>query len=159
MSEISLECIDSEIGELLPFHAEGVLSAADRQLFAAHLLACARCADEERLMRDVARGIASLRAAPDRAAAVDLGARPRPRRRRVLLLAAVAATAALLLVRLGTSRRSDDPQRARAGVHALEARVHQLEAQNALLARHVAREPGRPESPLAGIPIASPPNF
>src|SRR5262245_4442422 len=71
------ECIDPEIGEMLPAHAEAARGGADRQLFSMHLEACARCAEEERLMRDVARGIASLRVRPDPAASVEPAAAAR----------------------------------------------------------------------------------
>jgi anti-sigma-K factor RskA len=153
----ALECIDPEVGELLPFHADGTLVARDRQLVVAHLAACARCAEEERLMREVARGIATLRLDPSPAAAL------RPAWRwsgwRVGSTLAAAAAAALVIALGGAWRRERAALPARADVVALEQRLQQLEAKNALLAHQVAREQLRIESPLAGIPIASPPNF
>lgn len=151
------ECVDPEIGELLPFHADGTIGANDRQLLLAHLAACARCAEEERSMRDVARGIAGLRLDPDRRAAVE----PSPGRWRTWLVAAsiAAAAAALLLGLAGSWPRAQGGEVGRAEVVALEQRMHQLETRNALLAHQVAREQARIESPLAGIPVASPPNF
>lgn len=155
-----LECIDPEVGELLPFHADGTLAPADRALFAAHLKACARCSEEEQLMREVARGIASLRVRPDPAAAVE-AAVVRRRAPVKLLLAAALGVAAALAVWLFAGRVSSgasDPSVA--DVRALESRLQQLEAQNARLAHAVAQERSRGETmPLAGIPIASPPNL
>jgi len=155
-----LECIDPEVGELLPFHAEGTLDAGDRPLFAAHLKACARCAEEAQLMREVARGIASLRVQPDRAAA--LGSAPRPGGTSAkLLIAAVLGVAAALALWLAAGRAGDDVQGPSiADVRALEARLHHLEAQNARLAHAVAQERSRGVTvPLVGIPIAAPPNL
>lgn len=152
------ECIDPEIGEMLPAHAEGTLGGADRQLFAAHLKACARCADEERVMREVARGIASLRVHPDPAAAAEPSVGG-GRSRSALLLAAAIGAAAVLAGWLVTGPTAA-PDTAVADVHALAARVQHLESQNAVLARSIAQERARfASSPLAGIPIASPPNL
>lgn len=153
------ECVDPEIGEMLPSHARGTLGASDRPVFSAHLKACARCAEEELLMREVARGIASLRLHPDPGAAVEAG----PDVRRVpvkVVLAAALGVAAALALWLATGPGSAPPVIAAAEVRALEARVHHLEAQNAMLAHAVAQDRSRSETwPLAGIPIASPPNL
>lgn len=154
-----LECIDPEVGELLAFHAEGRLDGAERQLFAAHLKACARCGEEERVMREVALGIASLRARPDPAASLAL-ARATPRPRRTLLVAGMIGIAAALAVTLALWSRPRSADVAAADTRALEARIQHLEAQNAVLARTVATERARWESsPLVGIPIAAPPNL
>jgi anti-sigma factor RsiW len=157
-ADAALECIDPEIGELLPFHADGTLGTRDRQLVLAHLAACARCADEERLMREVAQGIASLRLDPSPGAALDP---PRGWSRRRIGGALAVAAAAALVIALGAGgfRRERAATLSRADVVALEQRVQQLEAKNALLAHQVAREQARIESPFAGIPVASPPNF
>jgi anti-sigma factor RsiW len=72
VSAEQFECIDPELGELLAAHAQGQLAAGDRPLFVAHLQACVRCAEEERVMREVALGIASLRSRPDPAAALPV---------------------------------------------------------------------------------------
>jgi hypothetical protein len=154
----SYECVDPELGQLLPFHADGSLGDADRRPFAAHLKACARCSDEERLMREVARGIASLRLDPDAAAAVE----PMPsgrRRGRIVPLALIAvAAAALAAWMIATPRRSAVDARL-AEVRALERRVRSLEEQDASLA-HEARVDARAEAfPLAGVRIATPPNL
>ncbi len=154
-----LECIDPEIGELLPFHADGTIGARDRQIVSSHLAACARCADEERLMRGVAQGISSLRLDPDPRAAVDAGPSPRPHRLIASAVAAAAIAALVVVALVGSHRRAAQAELRRAEVAALEQRVHQLEGRNASLAQQVAREQVRIESPFAGIPIASPPNF
>jgi hypothetical protein len=157
-----LQCVDPEVGELLPFHAAGGLAAADRVVFAAHLRACARCAHEERLMRELARGIASLRARPDPAAALPSGTGPRPRARRIVLAGGLAAVAALLVLVLALSSwtRASRETRLATEVHVLEQRIEQLEAQEMVLARAVAEaRRSWPSSPLVGIPIASPPNL
>jgi hypothetical protein len=153
------ECVDPEVGELLGLHAQNQLEGADRRLFAAHLQACARCAQEERVMREVALGIASLRMRPHPAAALPIGVSARPQSR-TLRIAAVGAVAALLVVLLALSSRSTPDAQVAASTQALEARIQHLESQNAVLARTVATERARREaSPLAGIPIAAPPNF
>jgi len=157
MKRDELECIDAEIGELLPFFSVGRLAADERRLVAAHLEACARCAREEAPMRDLAHGIAYLRARPHGAAAVDVTAARRRGRggRTVFVAAALLAAAALAITLL--------PRRGPLGsaeVRALEARVERLEAQNAMLARTIAAERERAElSPLAGIMVAAPPNL
>ena len=109
-------------------------------------------------MREVAQGIASLRLDPDPRAAVEPLRRPR---RRWLLASTLAAAiaGALLLALIGPWRQPRDADLRRAEVASLEQRVHQLETKNTLLAQQVAREQARIESPFAGIPIASPPNF
>jgi hypothetical protein len=151
------ECIDPELGELLAAYVEGLLAGYDRQLFAAHLHACVRCAEEERLMREVARGIASLRSRPDPAAALPPGAVARSRMRPTHVLASAGVAAVLVALLAWWPRATGhDPTDTRA----LEARIEHLESQNAVLARTVAMERARWEaSPLAGIPIAAPPNF
>lgn len=154
-----LECIDPEVGELLPFHANGTLGGADRQLVAAHLKACARCAEEEQLMREVARGIANLRLHPDPAASLAITT-TRRRGTRVWVATAIGIAAALAAWLAGTSRDAQAPAVAVADVRALEARVHHLESQNAALARTIAQERAHGDGlPLASIPIASPPNL
>jgi len=153
-----LRCVDPQLGELLPFHAAGSLGHADRTLFAAHLQACARCAQEEHLMRELARGIASLRARPDPAAA--LPAAPHPRGRRLLLGGALAAVAALLVLAVVAWTGAPSATRLTADVRVLESRIAQLEEHETVLAQAVAdahRTLG--VSPLVGVPIASPPNF
>jgi len=153
-----LECIDPEVGELLPFHANGTLGSADRQLVGAHLKACARCAEEEQLMREVARGIASLRLHPDPAASIGAAARRGSARRWLVAALGVAAVLAAWFASAG--RDAEAPVVAAADVRALESRVNHLESQNAVLARTVAQERARSEAPpLASIPIASPPNL
>lgn len=154
-----LECVDPEVGELLPFFAGGKLGGADRQLVVAHLKACARCGEEEQLMREVARGIASLRLHPEPAASL-VAATPRRQPTRVWLATAIGVAAALAAWLASTGREASAPVAAVAEVRALEARVHHLESQNAALARTVAQERVRNEGlPLASIPIASPPNL
>lgn len=155
------QCIDPEVGDLLPFFADGGLPSDERGLVAAHLLACQRCAEDARLMTDVVTGIASLRAHPEPAAATSsASAGPRERRPRVLL--AVAAVAAVLAALVLWSRGpGHEPAAVRvAEVQALEGRVEHLETQNASLSRAIARErAGVTSPPFAGVPIAAPPNL
>jgi anti-sigma factor RsiW len=158
VADAPLECIDPEIGDLLPFHADGTLPVRDQQVVLAHLAACARCAEEERLMREVAQGIASLRLDPSPAAALE-PARGRPRWLVGGALAIAAAAALVIVLGAGGFRRERATALSRVEIVALEQRVRQLEARNALLAHQVARDEVRIESPLAGIPVAAPPNF
>src|SRR5260221_12827725 len=109
LSADQFECIDPEVGDLLAAHAQGQLAGGDRQLFVAHLKACVRCAEEERVMREVALGIASLRSRPDPAAAPTIhGAAGPPRRRALVCGAAGVATgvAPLLVVLLAWRPRA-----------------------------------------------------
>lgn len=159
LSADQFECIDPEVGDLLAAHVQGQLAGDDRQLFAAHLKACVRCAEEERVMREVALGIASLRSRPDPAAAPTIHAAARSPRLRMLAFGATGVGALLVLV-LAWWPRATSHEVVATDTRALEARIQHLESQNAVLARTVALERARWEaSPLAGIPIAAPPNF
>jgi anti-sigma factor RsiW len=156
MNDDRLRCIDPELGDLVPFFAAGRLSAEERRLAAAHLEACALCAHEESAMRDLVHGIAQLRARPDVTAAVDERRARWPRGAAALVAAALLAAAALAVALLPSGQRGAGHTEMRA----LEARVAQLEEQNALLARTIASERVRDDlSPWAGVRIAMPPNL
>src|SRR5689334_1241875 len=102
-SAVRFECVDPDVGEQLPFYVEGRLTGDERRIVAAHLQACARCAEDEAPLRDAMRAIASLRADPEPLAALDL---PVARRaRRPLLFAGAAALAALAIFGLASWRR------------------------------------------------------
>jgi anti-sigma factor RsiW len=153
------QCIDPEVGELLPFHVGGGLPADDRALVAAHLQACLRCAEDARLMTGVVAGIASLRAHPEPAAAASPA--PAAQRRPRLLIAVAASAAVIAALALWSRGQGREHAAVRvAEAQALEARVEHLEAQNASLSRAIARErAGAMSPPFAGIPIAAPPNL
>ena len=159
LSADQFECIDPEVGDLLAAHAQGQLAGGDRQLFAAHLQACVRCAEEERVMREVALGIASLRSRPDPAAAPTIHDVQRSPWRRTLVFGG-GGVGALMVVLLAWWPRVTSHEVVAGDTRALEARIQHLESQNAVLARTVAMERARGEaSPLAGIRVAAPPNF
>lgn len=148
------ECIDPVLGALLPLDAAGVLDGDDAERVAAHVEACAACAENARAMR----ALESMR--PEELEGTRLA--PLARRRSLLPSPASLVAAASVVVAfafLVAWQRARDVVLV-SEVRLLRAEVARLEARSeALLAALEGGGAGRRVVPVAGVRFAQPPNF
>jgi len=144
-----LECVEPEVGELLPLLVEELLPAADARIVEGHLGACARCEEDARDLRDLRRAIGEL---PPGMGELAAGPVVGPARRSLLV---GATTASVLIAVLALGGWWQAYKRSTVGDHVrdLESRLARLEAAQRAV-RPVAGPgalPGEGARPDAGL--------
>ena len=127
------ECIDADIGELLPLFEEDLLGPQERQLFESHLRACHRCEGDQRVLRQVAQAIRKLpaglgEAEPERQSARGKGLR------------VWGAPVAALVVALGAGYwwQARQNEVLTAQVRLLDGRLTRIETENSAIRQALA---------------------
>jgi hypothetical protein len=158
MKTDDLECIDPELGELLPLLEDGLLADDERRLLMSHLEACQCCVEDRAALRALAgaiRGLPpdALRSHPSRAPVADF----EPRHRRRELVAAAIAALAIGALAWSSWRQSALGGRVQVLEHRLaHVEVEQRMAQSVPAPRHAASGAG---FAVGGTAFVKPPNF
>ena len=161
MEQREFECIDSELGELLPLFEDNLLDGESERLLESHLQACRRCDEDRRHLR---RLIHLMRGLPsDATARAGRGSPPKAIMRRPGRLGLAVGFAALALVCVlaawWSAARNASIMAER--VKSLEGRLARVEGENRVIAQTLERRGSGSRSiyPVGGLNFATPPNF
>ena len=159
------ECIDRELGELLPLLEDQLLDEESERLLESHVQACQRCEEDRRHLR---RLIHVMRGLP--ADATVPAGRRRPLAAMVLRRGPLGvglgigigfAALALVCVLAGWWSVARYGNIVAQQVTSLEGRVTRIEGENRTIAQTLARRGAERRSiyPVGGLNFATPPNF
>jgi ferric-dicitrate binding protein FerR (iron transport regulator) len=148
METREFECVDPELGQLLPLLEAGLLEDAEQTLLESHLEACQRCDEDRGAWREL---VARIKSVPPDAVGSARQETSAPEMRRKHVASRIAA-ALLLAIALGGLAWSSRRQTTLAGqVLILEGRLARLEGENRAIDMKIY--------PVSRPTFVRPPNF